>query len=341
MFNRPIVLIVGAGASHDVYGLPLGGQLASTIAKDTNFFWEHHPFKPTRGSPELFEAVFRRKFGSDNDLLQQYIHAAQKLSAAISSTISIDDALFQLSEFPACIEIGKMCIMRYILAAERNSAIKIDTRLGTPTPDAGREGWIEQIFSMAITGYKLSQIKMAFKNVTFINFNYDRCIEHYIYFALQRLGLSPDDAGEIVRDLNIIRPYGGLGSIFPGNEPHLSFGGTLGADPFSTLGRIRTFTESEVLHDKDILFRALTDASLIMFLGFGFHAQNLELLTLDDPFNVRVFTTTYGIHDPNIAELKTEIGRTLQTGAARVETFPMTASEILTKLRLKINLALR
>jgi hypothetical protein len=102
MFNRPIVLVVGASASHDVYGLPLGGQLASTIAKDTNFFWEHRSIKPTRGSPELFEAVFLRKFGSDNDLLQQYTHAAQKLSPAISSTISIDDALFQLSEFPAC-----------------------------------------------------------------------------------------------------------------------------------------------------------------------------------------------------------------------------------------------
>ena len=152
MFNRPIVLVVGAGASHDVYGLPLGGQLASTIAKDTNFFWELQ--------------VFLRNFGSDNDLLQQYSHAAQKLSAAISSTISIDDALFQPSEFPVCVEIGKMCIMRYILAAERNSAIKIDTSLGTPTPNAGREGWIEQIFSMAITGYKLSQIKKAFENIT-------------------------------------------------------------------------------------------------------------------------------------------------------------------------------
>ncbi|MDF0581268.1 hypothetical protein [Bradyrhizobium yuanmingense] len=345
MFNQPIVLVVGAGASFDVYGLPLGGRLASTIAADTDFFWDsyHDLAGPSRGSSDLFNSVFRRKFPAQNGRLQEYVTAAQMLSAAISSTISIDDALYQLSDFPKCVEVGKMCIMRYILAAERKSTIKIDPDTGTIDPKAGREGWIEQIFSMAITGYKLKDIKHAFERITFVNFNYDRCIEHYLYHALQRIGISTEDAGGIVSKLNIIRPYGGLGSIVPGQKDHLSFGGGATTDLFTMLGRIRTFTESEVLHDKHELSKALSSASLIMFLGFGFHAQNLELLALTKPHSVRdlkVLATTFAVHEANIPELKLAIGRTCRTDPERVETFHMTASEMLTKLRMKINLAL-
>jgi hypothetical protein len=343
MFNRQLVLIVGAGASFDKYGLPLGGQLASTIANDTNFYFERYTNRPTRGDADLFEQFIWNKFSGDRESLNRYTDAGHKLSAAISSTISVDDALYQLSDYPEAVQLGKLCIMRSILKAERNSTIKGEAMTGQLPPDAGKDGWIEQIFSMAITGFKLSEIKHAFKRITFIIFNYDRCIEHYIFWSLQRLGLSADDASETVKNLNIIRPYGTLGSVVPQISTFLKFGAAPPANLFDMTSRIRTFTESDPLHDKEILSIALLGASLIVFLGFGFHPQNLKLLTLSPNQQLRrarVLATVYGIHDANLPELTSTLHSALRVEADMVETYAMTASDILQNLRMKITLAM-
>jgi hypothetical protein len=71
--------------------------------------------------------------------------------------------------------------------------------------DAGRDGWIEQLFSIAIANHKLSELQNAFNNVTFVNFNYDRCIEQYLFWSLQRIGVPQADAVDIVGRLSIIR----------------------------------------------------------------------------------------------------------------------------------------
>lgn len=341
MFNKQVVLVVGAGASHDKYGLPLGGQLASGIASDTNFYFEHIVNRPTRGDADLFDEVIYSKFGHDRAKLDLYTAAGHRLSAALGSTISVDDALYQLSDYPEAVQLGKICIMRSILKAERNSNLKLQYERGQPKLDSGRDGWIEQLFSIAITGFKLSEIKYAFKRVTFINFNYDRCIEHYLFWSLQRLGLTVDDASETIQNLNIIRPYGTLGSILDGTPSFLQFGAVPRSDPLDMIKRIRTFTESEALHDKEKLSTALVDASLIIFLGFGFHHQNMKLLTLSPNLQLRrakVLATVFGVHDANLPELKSTIHAALRVEDI-VETHAMTAAEILQKLRMKIDIA--
>jgi hypothetical protein len=342
MFNKQIVLIIGAGASFDKYGLPLGGQLASGIAKDTNFLFEHIVNRPVQGDADLFDTVIYRSFSHDRAKLDRYTDAGHKLSAALGSTVSVDDALYQLSDYPEAVQLGKICIMRSILKAERDSPLKMDPMLGQPSPDAGRDGWIEQIFSMAITGFKLREIKHAFKRITFINFNYDRCIEHYLFWSLQRLGLSGDDASETIQNLNIIRPYGTLGSVVPGTPSFLRFGAPPPADLFGIIRRIRTFTESDALHDKEKLSSALYGASLVAFLGFGFHPQNLKLLTLSPDQQLRrvkVLATVLGVHGANLPELTSTLHSSLRVDGDLVEAHAMTAAEILQKLRMKITMA--
>jgi hypothetical protein len=342
MYNKQVVLIVGAGASFDKYELPLGGQLASGIANDTNFLLGHIANRPIRGDADLFDSVIYSNFSHDRAALDRYTDAGHKLSAAINSTISVDDALFQLSDYPEAVQLGKICIMRSILKAERNSTLRTEGGIGELPTDAGRDGWIEHIFSMAITGFKLNEITHAFKRITFVNFNYDRCIEHYLFWSLQRLGISSDDASKTIQNLNIIRPYGTLGSVIPGTPSFLKFGAPAPSKPFDLINRIRTFTESDALHDKEKLSSALVDASLIAFLGFGFHPQNLKLLALSPSQQLRkakVLATVVGVDGANLPELKSTLHHTLRIGS-EVETYNMTASEMLQKLRIKINLAL-
>jgi hypothetical protein len=337
MFRRPVVFIIGAGASAD-YGMPLGGTLAAAIAADANFYFERSAL--TRGDAGLLE-LLRSK--CDRDTADRYFEAGRRLAAAISSCVSVDDALYLLSEFPEAVQLGKICIVRSILQAEHNSTLKLWPETGQMRPDAGRDGWIEQMFSMAITNYKLGELQHAFDNVTFINFNYDRCLAHYVYWSLQRVGLTEEDAKTIVGGLSIIRPYGTLGSILPGARDWLRFGATAHLDVFNTMNRIRTYTESEALHDKEHLQRGMMDAAIYIFLGFGFHRQNLELLSVltDVPIHARsqVLATVYKIDGANLKELRLALQTLVKVNADYIELLPKTAGQMLQDLRPRIMMA--
>jgi len=334
MFSKPVVFIVGAGAGKD-YGLPLGGALASTIASDLR--------KLNRligGDNDLVDVLLSSR---GRDSLPKYIEAGRMLGAAISSSVSIDDALYLLSESPEAVELGKICISRSILEAEGNGALQIRRDTGRMNPDAGKDGWIEQVFSMAIANHKLCEVSRAFDNLTFINFNYDRCLEHYLFWSLQRIGLPVSDAINIVRGLSIVRPYGTLGTILPRAPDTLQFGELNRLEVFMAKDRIRTYTESEALN-KDHLRRVISDAAMHIFLGFGFHHQNLELLSVLESMPVRngakqVLATVFGIDPANIDQLRLSLQAIVKVHAERIELLDKTATQLLRDLRLRIMMA--
>src|SRR5712692_8126646 len=152
MFRRPVVFIIGAGASVD-YGLPLGGALAATIAADVNFTFERAAL--ASGDASLYELL------SATHDRQTYVAAGRRLAAVISSSVSVDDALYQLSESPEAVELGKICVVRSVLLAEKRSALQLWPGTGRMRDDAGRDGWIEQLFSIAIANHKLSELQNA------------------------------------------------------------------------------------------------------------------------------------------------------------------------------------
>jgi hypothetical protein len=333
MFTRSIALIVGAGASFE-YDMPLGLKLAADIAENLKFRFEHYQPTPISGDPELFNILFR-KFHQDRDTLNRYTRAGNDLSAAISSSVSIDDAMYQLSENPEAITLGKLGIIRGILKAESQSTLRYSRETGRLDEAAGRDGWIEQLFSMAISGLRRAQIHTAFDNITFINFNYDRCIEHYLFWSLQRIGIEQAEAEQVVSNLKMIRPYGGLGTSLPNARGGIPFGYNGTTDPFAMMDRIRTYTESAI-HDGELLGDILHRAELVLFLGFGFHAQNLKLLQLDHPRSPYVMATVKKIHPANLDDLRLALHRTLRLPPEPIELYDMTAPELLRELRLKI-----
>lgn len=148
------------------------------------------------------------------------------------------------------------------------------------------------------------------------------------------------DAEQIINGLAIIRPYGTIGSILPSDRSRVPFGASQ-VDPFGVVDRIRTYTESEALHDKAHLTRVLLNASMCIFLGFGFHKQNVDLLSVGDVAfqSLRALATVKGIDRANIRDITGAIGRALRAQEESIELFDMTAPEILAKLRLKIVMA--
>ncbi|HKS20967.1 MAG TPA: hypothetical protein VJS63_17315 [Bradyrhizobium sp.] len=335
MFKRPVVIIVGAGAGFE-YRMPLGSKLASDIADAVRFRFEHFSRTPTNGDPSLFNLLFRR-FQQDLTTLNRFTQAGNDLASTITAAVSVDDALYQLSENATAVTLGKMAIFQTILRAEAGSSLKFSRETGRIDEAAGRNDWIEALFSMAIAGLKKSELRSAFQNVTFISFNYDRCIEHYLYWAFQRIGVDSVQAAEVVECLNMIRPYGGLGPVLPNTNGRIEFGFGGHLDPYEILDRIRTYTESSI-HDGARLKGALHDAHLIIFLGFGFHPQNLELLRLDQPRTAHVMATVKNIHPANLDALNTALGKALRVSPEAIELFDMTTAEMLRGLRLMISM---
>ena len=171
---------------------------------------------------------------------------------------------------------------------------------------------------------QLDRIGDIFNNVSFIAFNYDRYIEHYLYQALQNyFGVPASDTAQLMEKLVILHPYGVVGALpWQNTQTNVSFGGGLRnrADIIDIANQIRTFTER--LEDDSALLairRQVQEAEVIVFLGFGYHALNMQLLSPDTTSNVKLaFGTAYDISDLDVKQaIIPGISHMLKTGIHR------------------------
>jgi hypothetical protein len=338
LFNKPIVFVIGAGASYE-YGLPLGGTLKDTIAEKVRFRFQRESSYLTGGDQDLLDHI--RRHVSDEEKRNEYTRAGSTLAAAIPSFISIDEALHYLGATPQAVEVGKIAIIQEILRAEGKSHLCIDRQTGRPDIDSVDGCWMAGLLSMALAGIQRGELQTAFDKVTFINFNYDRAIEHYLYWAIQqRVSATADEARQIVENLRMIRPYGSIGPLsFNFSDPY-SFGSTAYFDPFTRLGNIRTYTEQKPLHDADALKKALLEATMIIFLGFGYHATNLDLLKVERKSNPSILGTVVGIHRETLDVIRSKIASNLGLTGISVSLLDMKSAELLRDLRQRILISL-
>jgi hypothetical protein len=144
-------------------------------------------------------------------------------------------------------------------------------------------------------GISKDDVSKIFDNVSFIVFNYDRCVEHFLYHGLQKLyGIGERDAAAILAELNIIHPYGQVGDYLDG----VAFGAT-SADYYALAQGIKTYTEQIAAGDLMAQIEAeFHRAECIVFLGFAYHSQNMRLLKPSVQLNTKnVFGTAKGMSD--------------------------------------------
>lgn len=339
MFKKKVVFVVGAGASKE-YGLPLGSELKDRIAEAVRFRFEYG-HRMVKGSAELLDHIRRHTQGHPDlhNRVNQYTRAGNLLADAISSFVSVDEALHYVSESSEAIEVGKIAIIHEIVEAERNSSLAYDSSSGKLAQLP--QGWLAELFSMALAGTRRDGLSGAFNNVSFVNFNYDRVIEQYLFWALQLSGsASAEDAKEIVDNLNMIRPYGSVGQFAINRHDQFGFGTSTSFDPFLRLSALGTYTDQKPLHDLAAMQNAIGNAELIIFLGFGFHSSNLELIKRINSTNqtTHVFGTVKGIHQSNHPVIESQIRSRLNSGNISVELRDMFANELLRELRPKIQM---
>lgn len=303
---------MGAGASVD-FGLPSGRSLKSNVQNECRFRFSDYG-KLESGDPFFYEQL-AKQIGKRN-----IIPISKTLVRALPSFPSIDDFLFSHSHDERMVKFGKMAIARVIARAEQTSIVKQlaadDFGAQTDAEEHIREQtWIGTFIQLLATGVPRSEVESLFNDVTIISFNYDRCVECVLYHMVQAaFGIDGDEATKVMHGLRIIRPYGGLGALHCSGELSTTpFGPSLNLTP-ELSQRIRVYTENTEDNSELASARlAIANARNVVFLGFGYHKQNMRLLKFDHATAkpTRVYATSFREPQPTLEAISTRVRKSI------------------------------
>lgn len=313
MFNRPTTFVIGAGCSRE-YQFPLGIGLRDEIAD----MLAHVKINQPRGRDSLVligaNSINDVEFNwaisaiAGQNFFKEWYGVAQKMALGLRHASSIDRYLDHHSDDEVMVQIGKMAIGRRILRAEASSTLHVYEGSSLDMTAISKKNdekphWLNELFLRLQEGVRRGSIDQIFSNVTFICFNYDRAIEHYLYEAVKVFGnLSDGDAQSVMKNLNICHPYGSLGPLpwqKSDGSPGIPYGAKL--DDYQSIQAIgeslRIFTETiEENEEINSIRDAVLNASNIVFMGFSFLQQNIDLIRPRTKSNVeQVWATSLGM----------------------------------------------
>ena len=331
VFRSKTLFVIGAGASCEL-GLPSGATLRKQIADQFTASPDGRlPFVDKRVSQAVYNFADNDYELNVQKALDAYIDAAENMRYALQVAPSIDNYLHAHSDNLRITNLGKLGIAESIIQAEAAAEIygvnKSEPRAGIikrrkPYSLRFEASWYPLLIQMLVGEIENSGVADIFKNVSFVIFNYDRCVEHILLDALTRYyTIEVDQAARILNDATFLHPYGQIGRLpwQSGAEIPVPLGFDRSFLVELTTG-IRTFSEAVEDGMASRVRSAVEEAATIVFLGFGFLEQNIELLTVSNSSASRVFATTKGISDNDVPVIKKKIGRMLNRhGAARAE----------------------
>jgi hypothetical protein len=300
MFRAKTLLVIGAGASVEV-GLPVGADLLKQIVDLVHISFDFH--RQEKGDAGIVEALkILLNEGREVKKLNDHLKAGWQLSKSAKQAISIDNVIDALED-PKVELIGKLGIVRAILKAEAKSA---NFRMPDRHPQVLEmsnfdDTWYSSLTKLITENVKASQIDNIFNNLEIINFNYDRCLEHYLRFSLADYYDVKYEAVEgAMEKLVVHRPYGSAGKL-PWQKqagPDVQFGEMHPGKAAEAAKQIRTFTERVEEEDKlDAIKGAIAGADRIVFLGFAFHRQNIEIIAKEVQEHAEIVATAFGISE--------------------------------------------
>jgi len=321
MFERQTLIVVGAGASSEV-GLPVGAELKRRIADllDIRFEDGYRQDAGDRTICDAFRVVVERSVLPTRDI-NPYLHVCWRIRNAMPQALSIDNFI-DVNQGDEKLELsGKLGIAKAILEAERNSRLFIDPRGRDPRIEfhALENTWFASFLQLLTENCRLDDLERRLSTIAAIVFNYDRCLEQFLFHALQNYySIDAAHTTALLSKLTIYHPYGQIGALpWQNVRQNMPYGAEPSAVQLLDVAQqIRTFTEGTDPASSHIgaIRSRLVDSQIIMFLGFAFHPLNLDLLSPQgaqhpEPDQVRYFATAKGISDPDCRMIARELAQ--------------------------------
>lgn len=322
MVNSKTVIVVGAGASKEV-NLPTGQELKESIAKTLKLELDFtgRLSGPDRIICNALESIVKKN-GQDkqyNPPLLRYIYAAEKIRNAMPLAISIDNFIDTHQGDKALELCGKLAIVRNILHAEKDvffSSIEPVENQASIT-NRKKKSWLNSFMKLLTENCRANNLEERLSSINLVIFNYDRCVEHFLFNALQTYyGIDSRRAATLVDSIKIYHPYGTVGDLPWSNKKHvIEYGAEPTPDQLIDLAdQIKTFTEGTDPHSSAIaeIQAGMAEARIVLFLGFAFHPLNLDLIQATQgahlmPKAVQYFGTAMGISESNCDVISSDL----------------------------------
>jgi hypothetical protein len=275
------VYVIGAGASKEA-GLPTGEELKSKISKLLDIkFGRFNSLES--GDNKIVEAL--KLHAGDTKKIEPFMDAVWRITDALPLAISIDNFIDTHRGNDKIALCGKLAIVRSILEAESKSKLNFDRLKANANIDFNSisDTWYISFFKLLTENCAKNELCERFKNITLIIFNYDRCVEHFLYYALQRYyGVNKFEAAELVKAINIFHPYGSVGTLpWLYKDGNIEFGSEVKPEKLLKLAQeIKTFTEGTDPNSSEIneIKLHMAQTKRLVFLGFAFHKLNMKLI---------------------------------------------------------------
>lgn len=314
MFKPGTVFIVGAGASAE-FGFPQGETFKQKLSDRLHIRYEDG-YNQSSGDRQITQALKEHSAERNNGRvnLNPYIYTAWDIVNALPAVSSIDSYIEIHNDNEDIELLSKMAITQTILEAEKKSPLNISPHNKDEFSLSPLSGtWIANFTKILVQGLPKDRLKDVFSNISFICFNYDRCIEQFLPLSLKAIySITDKEAQDLVKSLKIFHPYGFVGDKpwQTGNPDHIHFGREIyWQQLYERRDQIKTF--SEQLEEKDTLNAIKTEianAQTLVFLGMAFHPQNLKILTPDEECSVqKIYGTAFGISDSDLSIVEAQI----------------------------------
>jgi hypothetical protein len=273
------VFVVGAGASCEV-GLPVGIKLAQQIAQKLTITEDSGFGRPIFGDQDVGSAL--SKLGQDE--FGKCVQAARIISAGVTYAHSIDDFIDSYPSIPQVSLVGKVVIAQAVIEAERGSKLFVspDNIYNVISAQSISNSWYPYLIRILASGVKVNDVDRIFENVSFVSFNYDRCIEQFLTYALAaRFNMPLERAAKLCELKPVMHPCGCLNTLgLPTQGTGLRYGAETNVDLKAASENLKTYTEQihPQQHELQRIRSAIAEAHTIIFIGFAFHEQNMKLL---------------------------------------------------------------
>lgn len=314
MLRTRTTLIVGAGASAELQ-FPTNAELLARIIQGYDFKRTNSETS-TRDGQLLLRNIYKLA-EKLNKKVEDVAAAAERLRNACRLGRSIDTVLEQYDHDPLVVACGKLAITFFMGQAESRSNLKDIPRVEGELPLQGKiaEYWIYQLGQLITSGIPRSKIGQTLEQLTIINFNYDRSVEHFLPYALvMAYGIELKEAQQVIAEkLDIVHPHGSVGRLpwQKGEAPQAEWGVEQPWNIHAIAAQLKSLNERSADRNalRDIRL-SVASAKRLVFLGFGFQPQNVDLLfenTLSH--NPEVLISTYSMSSGNAATVAQMIRR--------------------------------
>lgn len=316
------ILVLGAGASFG-FGLPLGSGLRTSIATDLNIMYDDLGSRLESGSREIVDAlcILVRSEDGRGGNINPHRAAAVQIARSMRLSASIDEYIERHKGDVLKVQCAKLAIAKAILKAERASSIYADPAGRHDPLDNASDSWLACLLRDLTRGAGKDELAGSLSRITIIDFNYDRCVQHFAYHWLQRIyDLSELESANICKGLKIYHPYGCLGPLPHEVTPQgIPFGGAVSPQRLIDIAdRIQTYSEAvDELTEPSFVGSDLATARRLVFLGFGFHAQNIGVLGAGGGkrATLQCYASTKDIRKPRLEIIKSQLQAAFQVEA--------------------------